>query len=146
MLQFAQKNPVDNSTNTDALPAAEVWANIGRVMVNSDDKGEISTTFIGLPYGLPIDTMKQMRGTGYLAQAKNALLDEVATAANDISAGEEVILGLPDISELKMPKNDTAVLDGLFIQIRRVNDATSRPTSDNPFLAAMAGNRLSVVK
>jgi hypothetical protein len=141
----ANQTQAGGTATTDRVPS-QFWANIGRVMIQADPiSGDISATFIGLPFGLGLDTMNQTKGSGYLAQAKNGLLDELNAACKDFEAGQEVILGLPDkVPDLK--KGQSTMLDGLFIQLRRVNDETSRPASENPFLAAMSTNRLSVVR
>lgn len=136
-----------NGGQTERVQSQE-WLNIGRVMVSCDDKNEITVTFVGLPFGLGIDTMQEAKGTGYLPQAKNALLEEVHAAFQSIGPGEEVILDLPEPETIAKAVNagESIMLPGLYIQLRRVNDATSRPVSDNPFLAAMATNRFTVVK
>lgn len=71
-------------------PEAFVWLNVGATLVI-----EGKPTFISLPLGIPLDTMKEAKGTGAYAQAKNTLLASILEMSNSVNSGDsKVITGL----------------------------------------------------
>lgn len=101
---------------------ADVWINIGY------ETGDPVYPFVSLPFGIPLDTQKPLavrgRDQDYLAftGARNALLEEIQKAAEDLAPGEDIILS-PEGSE-----------GGLVIQIRRRSEAAvEAPIENNRF-------------
>lgn len=94
-------------------PETKVWMNVG-VMVGD--------TFVSLPIGVGIDTMQaadeRTNSAEYsqLVQARNALLKKLQSFSEDLKPGEE------------------ANVDGLLVQIRRVNDKQAPDASKNSLL------------
>lgn len=62
---------------------AKVWLNVG---ANITIDGV--STFISLPLGIPMDTMKPAKGTGTYSQAKNSLLASIMQMAEGVQPGE----------------------------------------------------------
>ena len=88
-------------------PEAFVWLNVGATLVI-----EGKPTFISLPLGIPLDTMKQTKGTGVYAQAKNTLLASILEMSGSIGPG------------------DSKTVNGLEVQIyRRSDKVEAAPTT-----------------
>ena len=101
------------ATTAADRPETKVWMNVG-VMVGD--------TFVSLPIGVGIDTMQaadeRTNSAEYsqLVQARNALLKKLQSFSEDLKPGEE------------------ANVDGLLVQIRRVNDKQAPDASKNSLL------------
>lgn len=106
-------------------PKAAFWMNIGyEAEVLRDNVPE--KVFIGLPFGLPLDTMSRADESSRNAEmralmgARNALLDQVLEAAKSLKPGEERLVNLQ-------------------VQIRAVNEAaTPIAAADNPFIKPLS--------
>lgn len=92
--------PAANTTKRgDAAPqeAAELYGNIGYTSVNEETGEE---TFVSLPIGLALDTMRpKAYGTteayNQLMQSKNMLLQDLLALAKDLKPGEsDIVVGL----------------------------------------------------
>lgn len=95
------------TTPTNEKQEAFVWLNVGATLVI-----EGKPTFISLPLGIPLDTMKQTKGTGAYAQAKNALLASILEMSNSVSS------------------NDSKIINGLEVQMyRRGEKVEAAPTT-----------------
>ncbi len=78
------------TTQTNEKQEAFLWLNVGATLVI-----EGKPTFISLPLGIPLDTMKEAKGTGAYAQAKNTLLASILEMSNSVNSGDsKVITGL----------------------------------------------------
>lgn len=110
-----------SSTKADDRPQADIWLNVGYTATD----GEGEDVFIGLPMGIPLDTMKEspMRGKdeGFrqVLQAKNSLLETVQKAAAELKPGQEEMINLQ-------------------VQIRRVSKTEEPAAGDNPLLGGLA--------
>lgn len=62
------------------------WINVGIRLGNG--------TFVSLPMGIPLDSMKGAKGNSELSQLKNKLLEVVKSKANQLNAGEAAYLNL----------------------------------------------------
>lgn len=88
----------------EARKTSDFWANIGYSVVNPDTGDDM---FIGLPFGMAIDTMKPRdlpRTNGKMRQlrvAQNALLEKIQAAAAQLAPGESIILPL----EIELRRN-----------------------------------------
>lgn len=128
---------IELATSRPAAPArgradseqAQVWLNVG-VDFTDPETGEV--TFIGLPLGIPLDTMKPKTFTGSsedwhkLLQAKNDLLVNLQKISEGLASGEDGIIG------------------ALKVQMRRVAKAEAPAAGTNPMLSALAD--MSIVK
>ncbi len=102
--------------NSNDLPNAEVWANIG-FDVEDPETGE--TVFVGI--GVAVDTMKDKWGNSSspIMRAKSALLQSLIQAGMNLEPGE------------------TETLPTLTVQLRRVGGVT-QIASDDPYMAAVS--------
>ncbi|MBL4703308.1 MAG: hypothetical protein JKY54_02235 [Flavobacteriales bacterium] len=130
---------IGNQTNTpaaagtkDERPSAQFWLNIG-LMLQVPDRTEGAAAgatveeFISIPVGIPLDNIKAMVAKGKNPDwhnkvgVKNALLEELQTAASDLKPGQDVLV------------------DALQIQLyRKAEEAAPRDPSENSLLAQMA--------
>lgn len=137
-LARAQQRKAENAANRNAnggqngagtgandRPKAQIYLNFGVVVPTADDQGVVTETFIGLPYGLPLDTMSKLeiRGSNAdwndMAEAKNGLYDDLMSIANAMAPGSEQIIAVGDFA----------------VQIRRVGEAARNQT--NSLLGAL---------
>lgn len=108
-------------------PKAEIWANIGYEVDSADGK----YSFVSLPFGVAIDTMKHKPITSRdpvfasFQGACNQLLDDVNAAVAVLQPGESKIYG---------------ERGSLQLQIRRVDNSVVAPTAaeQNMFAAPLA--------
>jgi hypothetical protein len=118
----AGRNTQRNDSNNER-EQAQVYLNIG-FMSKNPTTGE--DEFISLPVGVGLDTMKPMNVSGsnedwkMMAQAKNALMEQLQQAAENMEPGEE------------------HVVTDLSIQIRRRNDVETPSMTDNPHMKRLA--------
>jgi hypothetical protein len=122
-------NSVAATTPTTAKKVATFWLNIGysiEVDVDSDTGPKTETRFISLQSGIALDTLADLPTNGSdklfrsMQSARNDLRDQLLTAAQDMVAGEERIIGTME--------------SGLQLQLRRVNEAKPEiKASENPF-------------
>lgn len=104
-------------------PQAQVWINVGYIHEHANEDGEIVKTFIGLPMGIPVDTMEaRSAGNSELMQAKNALLTKFKTAGETMAPGEERII---------------AIEGGLALQLRRVGGIEAHTAENNSMIASL---------
>lgn len=109
--------------STNEREQAQIFLNIGFTSENPTTGEE---EFISLPVGVGLDTMKPMNVSGsnedwkMMAQAKNALMEQLQRAAEDLEPGEE------------------HVIEDLQIQIRRRNQAEQPSMTENPHIKRMA--------
>lgn len=107
-------------------PQAKVWINIGVTIGVPQADGTVVDTFVSIPAGIPLDTMEPMVGRGNsadyaaLVQAKNWVLSQLQTAAEDIKAGEDQLV------------------EGLEVRIRRAGVAQAPAEGENAILTALA--------
>lgn len=104
---------------------AQVWLNIGY------ETGDEEYPVVTLPFGIAVDTMKTLpvpRGKNekYLefVQRRNALLEQIQLAADELSPGEDITIG--------------GVEGGLILQLRRREGEAAEapaPTDDGYFPA-----------
>lgn len=110
------------SPASNDLPEAEIWLNIGY------ETGDPDYPIVTLPFGIPVDTQKELKLTGRNEQflaftaARNNLLQQIQDMAKDLAPGEDIIIGGQE--------------GGLVLQLRRKNSAVSQaPAEDtNPFM------------
>jgi HAMP domain-containing protein len=118
----AGNNTRRNTTDSTEREQAQVYLNIGFMSKNAEGEDE----FISLPVGVGLDTMKPINVSGsneewkQLAQAKNALMEQLQKAAEQMEPGEEHVIA------------------DLQIQIRRRNVSEQPDAGDNPHMQAMA--------
>ena len=119
-LKFGAKAPAKTTTIVEEKVKSQLWVNVGySVEVN----GEL--VFVSIPMGIPLDSIKELptntRNAEYnlLNQARNQLLADIASGAEDLEAGESHVLELE-------------------VQLRRIDkEPDPLPTgSTNPFLRA----------
>lgn len=115
-LSTQSRRPVIASRNAAAAERdpALIWLNVGYPFTN--DEGEAD--FVGLDRGIPLDQIADVRGNGFLAQAKNQLRDELLELAHQLEPGEAKLIQLGEDSPLA-------------IQIRRVNPERERVSENN---------------
>ncbi|WP_417729490.1 hypothetical protein [Roseovarius sp.] len=104
----------------DPTASARIWLNVGYYHTNKETGEE---TFVGLPAGLPIDTMAFLNARAAedsnLFKAKNALLREL------LSMGRKMPLGQgQDVCQLK-------------VQIRRFSEPDELEALGNPYLETL---------
>lgn len=98
-------------------PQAKAWVNVGYEEVDPET-GE--TVFIGLPMGIPLDTMElRSAGGSKIMQAKNAFHEALTAAVLSMEPGQEEI-----------------VLD-LKVQVRRVLDREAANGENNAFIGGL---------
>ena len=101
---------------------SQLWVNVG-YSIEVDGVN----VFVSIPMGIPVDSIKELptntRNTEYnlLNQARNQLLADIASAAEDLEGGESHVLELE-------------------VQLRRIDkEADPLPaTSNNPFIRPKA--------
>jgi hypothetical protein len=136
MLKFGQEfsGPAAASGNArEELPKAQTWLNIG-YPVETTENGEKVTRFVSLPQGIPLDTQKAIeiktrnQTFGAFQQAQNELLSQVQAEAAKLAPGGETLIAMGE--------------SGLYIQLRRVNDAPVTPASgaENQFVRPLFGS------
>lgn len=117
-------NPVER-------PTSKFWINVGiPIEIPNEETGELEQMVITLPFGIPLDGMKEAKVPApngkndryrHIMQAKNQLAKNVMAKAEQLSGGEAVQLPL-------------------VVELRRINEENHSDLSDssaNPFLAAM---------
>lgn len=119
-LSFNAQPAARTSNAREERPKTEYWINLG--IVANDG------TFVGLPVGLPLDTMakREIRGSNQewnaLTSASNSLLDMLLEQIKELAPGQEELI------------------DGLHIQVKRVKAEAGEVKADvNPFLAGFQG-------
>lgn len=95
---------VASSGNTDERPKAQYWLNLGySVPVTGTDEAGAEVTenrFVSLPVGIPLDTMERIdvkssnQGFAAFQSARNDLLDQIMSAAEQLAPGEAKTLKL----------------------------------------------------
>ena len=107
--------------------AAQLWINVGYPVEVEMEDGSMITEFVNLNLGIPLDRIQHRpvnsnnANFNALMQAKNSLLDQLLTLANDVEAGQSVRLPLE--VELRRVKDPEAIV--------KVSDA------DNPYLRSI---------
>lgn len=111
------------ATNTNSRgakadkPQATLWLNVG-FTTQDPETGE--DLFIGLPMGIPLDTMEvRSAGNSKLMQAKNALLQQLVGVKDDLDPGQ------------------TEIISDLQVQIRRVEEREAASGANNELIASM---------
>lgn len=110
----------DQAPSSAAAPKkaqAQIWLNFGYNRQVANANGEVSTVFVSLPFGIPVDTqdMKDLKGSSNMLQLRkwqNELLEEVVRIGEALEPGAEKILSYD-------------ATNGLAIQIRRVRAEVS---------------------
>ena len=125
----ATNNGGGNSNNSSDRPKAMLWANIGRTVEVLNEDGDVEEHFIGVPVGIPLDTMKPIsrQETTVLGAkkkvARNNLLEQLIAAGAELDPGEGAITTLE-------------------VQLYRVKEdasgAAEANSDDNPFLVTVA--------
>lgn len=112
------------TTATDQ-PNATLWMNIGYDIETVNEAGETVKRFINLPFGLPIDTMREVETRGqnedYVKQqhARNGLLKHLQTAGAQLKPGQEVVVALT-------------------VKLRRVKDELAVVATNNEYIADLS--------
>jgi hypothetical protein len=125
----AQAGAVQNAAKgPDDRPKAQFWINIGVPSGYTPADGSDKYSFISLPVGIPLDTMKPIEIKGRnkeyndFAESQNKLREMLLEFVQDAKPGE------------------SREITGLTIMVRRVDDSAP-PVSDpgtNQFMAALA--------
>lgn len=122
-LKFGKNAPkASTATIVEEKVKSQLWINVG---YSIEVEGE--SVFVSIPMGIPVDSIKELptntRNTEFnmLNQARNQLLADIASAAEDLEAGESHVLELE-------------------VQLRRIDkEADPLPTtSNNPFIRPKA--------
>lgn len=118
-LKFGSKAPkASTATVVEEKVKSQLWVNVGySIEVNGEQ------VFVSIPMGIPVDSVKELptntRNTDFnlLNQARNQLLADIASAAEDLESGESHVLELE-------------------VQLRRIDkEVDPLPAgSNNPFL------------
>ena len=122
----ALANPVATTMTTTPKVPAKYWLNFGYLQdIENPTTGEIVPTFVAMPGGIPLDTVKRIdvtKGTKYyvaLGTARNQLLDDILEACSHMTPGEDKYIG---------------EAGGLQFQLHMVKDeAETVPENENPF-------------
>ena len=118
-LKFGKNAPkASTATIVEEKVKSQLWINVG---YSIEVEGE--SVFVSIPMGIPVDSVKELptntRNTEFnmLNQARNQLLADITSAAEDLEAGESHVLELE-------------------VQLRRIDkEPDPLPTgSTNPFL------------
>lgn len=105
-----------NSQNSQAQENREpskYWVNVG-YEVENPETGE--TTFVSLPFGLPLDNMRKASGSSQLSEAKNYLLESIMEHMKSMKSGE------------------SEVITNLQIQLRVAAEPKDTDPTQNPFI------------
>jgi hypothetical protein len=119
-----QQSTQGNSNTSEKEEPAEFWMNIGYPARLPDEDGEMTTTFVSLARGIPIDQLKpydvtkeRTENMAILRDAQNDLAANLLAAAQTLEPGESrIILG------------DESV--GLFIELKRRKAPIAAPTTN----------------
>ena len=120
-LKFGKNAPkASTATVVEDKPKSQLWVNVG-YSIEVDGVN----VFVSIPMGIPVDSIKELptntRNAEFnmLNQARNQLLADIASAAEDLESGESHVLELE-------------------VQLRRIDkEPDPLPTgSTNPFLRA----------
>lgn len=90
------------------------WVNIGYEVANPET-GE--TTFVSLPFGLPLDSMRKVAGSSQLAEAKNFLLES-----------------LLQHMQKEMRPGESQIISNLQVQLRVASEPKAANPEENPFI------------
>lgn len=102
----------------DDKPDAMIWVNVGFTTTDPETGEDI---FIGLPMGIPLDTMKvRSPGSSKVMQAKVALREMLMKLATGFAPGEEHII------------------EDLQVQMRRVSEREDASADNNDLIGAMS--------
>jgi hypothetical protein len=133
---YNDSNKTNGNNNSDETPKvkAKHWLNLGYTAQLPNADGELEDVFIGLPFGIPIDTMNEYepRSTSerelLIAEAKNDLLHWWQAKCAKLAAGESVTLD---------PTADDFPLEAQLLCVRDREAAAAKATANgNPLLEA----------
>lgn len=107
------------ASKKDEKKVATLWLNVGFTTTDPETGEDV---FVGLPMGIPLDTMEvRSAGNSKLMQAKNALLNQLVALKEQMEPGQ------------------TEMLEGLQLQIRRVEERDAPSAENNDMIAAISG-------
>lgn len=114
----------------DFVPS-KYWINVGYNVDIEDENGNVTTDFVALNKGIPVDTIRQVETNSnnnrfyFKAMAQNELLANVREATKSLAPGESRIFEGGD--------------HGLCIQLLCVAEKRVAPSADeNPFVRKLA--------
>lgn len=141
-----QSNQTNDGSKTDDRPATQVYGNLGYQISYWNEEGELTRTFISIPYGAPIDTQNPMVGrydneeNNRRIEAGNAILEEWKGIADSLQPGEEIVLPVVPGEEERTPEKGE-VLTEIRVQLKKKrapgNSGTAASGSNNPYLSAL---------
>lgn len=112
----------NGSTGGKDRPKASLWVNVGFLApTKNKETGAPEEILVSLPVGIPVDVQSKIKLTNNaeynkLIAGRNALLDELVEAGEELKPGESRQINL-------------------IVHLRRVNEEPTADTSDeNPFM------------
>ena len=108
----------NSASATTSAKKAELWLNFGIPKKYQSSTGEEKEILVSLPYGLPVDTMSRLTGSGMLDKAKNSLLEQLIAKGKELEEGEEVVIPLQ-------------------VRLRRCSSQPAPKSGENPFMVTL---------